>query len=494
MRRLPMHNDVLLTVEEMYRADAAAAASGVASLALMEAAGGAVAREIRRRWRPRRVAVLCGPGNNGGDGFVVARLLAERGWPVTVGLLGEADRLRGDAAVNAARWTGPLAPLAESLVDGDPLVVDALFGAGLGRPVDGIAAEVVAAINRRRLDCVAVDVPSGVHGDSGQVLGIAPRCRATVTFFRAKPGHLLFPGRGLCGQRVVADIGIPAAVLGDIGPRIFANGPGLWQGELHRPVAADSKYDRGHAVIAGGPTMTGAARLAADAARRAGAGLVTIVAAAESFAVYAAGSPGTIVHPVATDDEFAAYIGDARRNALLIGPGAGVSPLTRRRVLAALAAGKACVLDADAITVFGEDRETLFKAIEAPCILTPHEGEFRRLFAGDGDKLERARTAARTSGAVVLLKGADTVIAGPDGRAAINANAPPDLATAGSGDVLAGILVGLLAQGMAAFSAACAAAWIHGEAAARVGRGLVAEDLAAALPGVLQTLRPEPED
>jgi NAD(P)H-hydrate epimerase len=488
-----MHNDVLLTVEQMYRADAAAAASGIPSLSLMEAAGAAVARVIRQRWRPRRVSVLAGPGNNGGDGFVVARLLADRGWPVTVALLGAVDRLRGDAAVNAGRWSGPLVPLAEPVLDGDPLVVDALFGAGLGRPVDGIAAALIGTINRRRLDCVAVDVPSGVHGDTGEILGSAPDCRATVTFFRAKPGHLLFPGRRLCGHLRVADIGIPEAVLDAIGPEIFANDPDLWRGELHRPAAADSKYDRGHAVIVGGPTMTGAARLAADAARRAGAGLVTIAAGPESFPVYAgAASPGTIVHPVASDDDFAAYIEDARRNALLIGPGASVSAVTRRRVEAALAAGKACVLDADAITVFRDDPEALFAAIEAPCILTPHEGEFRRLFAGDGSKLERAKAAALASGAVILLKGADTVIAAPDGRTAINTNAPPTLATAGSGDVLAGIVVGLLAQGMGAFLAACAATWIHGEAAARIGRGLIAEDLSGALPSVFQAVCAEP--
>ncbi|HYN37989.1 MAG TPA: NAD(P)H-hydrate dehydratase, partial [Rhodospirillales bacterium] len=427
----------LLSVEEMYRADAAAAAAGVPSLSLMEAAGRAVAAAVRQRWRPRPVAVLCGPGNNGGDGFVAARLLQADGWPVRLGLLGSAGRLRGDAAVNAGRWRGPVRPLDDRLLLArDPLVIDALFGAGLARPLDGAAAAVLEEVGRRGLDVVGIDVPSGVHGDSGAVLGIAPRCRATVTFFRAKPGHLLLPGRERCGELVVADIGIPEAVLGAIAPQTFANGPGLWEALLPRPAAAGNKYGRGHALLLAGSGMTGAARLAADAARRIGAGLVTVAAAADSRAIVASGSPGTIVAACDDDAAWAALLADARKNALLIGPGAGVSTSTRTRVLAALATGRPCVLDADALTAFADDPSALFAAIAGPCVLTPHDGEFARLFADGGDRLTRGRAAARQSGAVLLLKGADTVIAAADRRAAINTGAPPDLATAGSGDVL----------------------------------------------------------
>ena len=479
----------LLFVEEMYRADAAAAAAGVPSLSLMEAAGTAVAGALRRRWRPRRLAVLCGPGNNGGDGYVVARLLAARGWPVRVFALGDPATLRGDAAVNAGRWKGPLQPLTPACLDDDPLVVDALFGAGLTRPLDGVAAAVIDAINQRGLECIGVDVPSGVDGNTGEVRGTAPRCRVTVTFFRAKPGHLLLPGRELVGELTVADIGIPETVLGPIAPRAFANGPPLWLDRFPWPRPAGNKYSRGHALVVGGETMTGAARLAAEAARRVGSGLVTIAADAAAYAIYASGQPGTIVARVASTDAFSQLIADARKNAILIGPGAGADARTRDRVLAILGQRRTTVLDADALTVFRDDPATLFKAIGGPCILTPHDGEFARLFAAVGDKITRTRAAAAASGAVVLLKGSDTVIAAPDGRVAINTAAPPELATAGSGDVLAGIILGLATQGLAAFEAACAGAYIHGRGASMLGCGLIAEDIIAALPAVLSELR-----
>lgn len=481
------NENALLTVAEMYRADQAAAAAGVPSLELMEAAGGAVAREIRARWTSRPTVVLCGPGNNGGDGFVVARLLASRGWPVRLALLGSLESLKGDAAVNAGRWTGDVRPLEPRLLEGDPLVVDALFGAGLTRAPEGRAAEAIEMINARGLDCVAVDTPSGVAGDSGAVLGLAPRCRLTVTFFRAKPGHWLLPGRELCGALAVADIGIPASVLADIGPRAFVNTPALWIDRFPWPQAAGNKYSRGHAVILGGQ-MSGAARLAADGARRIGAGLVTIASPEEAVGVFAAGSPGTIVLPAADQDAFEAYIADERRNAVLIGPGAGVSAETRARVLSALGKQKACVLDADALTVFREDRAGFYRALNPRCVLTPHEGEFSRVFKVEGDKLARAREAAASAGAIVLLKGADTVIAAPDGRVVINTNAPPDLATAGSGDVLAGMILGLLAARMETFGAACAATWIHGRIAAQHGPGLIAEDLTNGISQALVAL------
>ncbi len=479
----------LLTVAEMYRADRAAVAAGIPSLDLMEAAGGAVAAELVRRWQPCPVAVLCGPGNNGGDGFVIARHLARAGWPVRLALLGGRDALQGDAAVNAQRWSGAVEPADARCLDGVGMVVDALFGAGLGRPLDGAARELVHAIETRALPCIGVDVPSGVHGDSGAVLGAALHCRLTVTFFHRKPGHLLQPGRERCGEVVVADIGIPASVLDDIRPTTFANHPDLWRVQLPRPGTSDNKFRRGHAIVWGGSQMTGAARLAARAARRVGAGLVTIAAHPDVFAIYAADAPGNLVMPVVEAADFQDVLADERRNAVLVGPGAGVNEETRQRALAALEAGKSCVLDADALTVFQDDPRELFDAIHGPCAMTPHEGEFARLFTVEGDKPTRARAAAAESGAVILLKGADTTIAAPDGRVAINANAPPELATAGSGDVLAGLILGLLTQGMAPFEAACAAAWMHGAAAAAFGPGLIAEDLPEGLPAVLRALR-----
>ena len=476
----------LLTVTEMAAADRAAIAGGVSGERLMEAAGKAVAEAIRERWTARPVSVLCGPGNNGGDGFVAARQLADAGWSVRLTLLGKQDALKGDAAIMAARWDGAIEPLGVSYLDGAELMVDGLFGAGLGRPIEGVARQVIEAID---VDCVAIDTPSGVHGDSGAIWGAAAPAKLTVTFFRRKPGHLLLPGRGLCGETLVADIGIPEAVLDEIAPRCHANGPALWGAAHPRPGPADHKYSRGHAVVVGGGIeTTGAARLAARAALRAGAGLVTLACPPGALMVYAQALEAVMTRAIAEPHGFDDLLEDERRNALLIGPGNGVGETTRKRVLAGLAANKACVLDADALTSFENQPSELFKAISSPCILTPHEGEFARLFDFQGDKPSRARAAAAESGAVVLLKGADTVIAAPDGRLAINHNAPPELATAGSGDVLAGIAVALLAQGMSAFDAACAAAWLHGDAAARFGPGLIAEDICETLPATLAAL------
>ncbi|MFO0997130.1 MAG: NAD(P)H-hydrate dehydratase [Alphaproteobacteria bacterium] len=482
------HSHALLTTTEMGRADAAAIAGGTPGETLMANAGAAVAREVMRRFRPCPVVVLAGPGNNGGDGYVAARILAEAGWAVRVAALVPASRLRGDAATHARRWQGETVPLSLGVLEGQGLAIDALFGAGLARPLDGIARAVVEALTARHIPTVAIDVPSGVDGNTGAVLGAAPRCQLTVTFFRKKPGHLLLPGRALAGEVVVAPIGIEDAVLEAIHPRLHENDPALWARALPRPGLGDHKYSRGHAVILGGAAMTGAARLASRAALRLGAGLVTIAAPKETLPIYAAHTASVLLTPCATAAEFDRAIADERRNAVLIGPGAGLSAFTRNAVLSAARQSKRLVLDADGLTVFAGRARALFECIKAPAVLTPHEGEFRRLFAHEGDKLSRARNAAAESGAVILLKGADTVIAAPTGEAVINANAPPDLATAGAGDVLSGLILGLLAQGMPAFEAAACAAWIHGEAASVVGAGLIADDLAEALPRVLHRI------
>ena len=487
----------LLSVEQMYAADRAAMAGGVSGVALMERAGAAVAEAVLRLGPERPVLVLCGPGNNGGDGFVAARLLAEAGREVRLALLGDPAKLSGDAAHHAALWRGPVLPLEPALVDeaaSRPVVLDALFGAGLARPLEGKVRALVERLTAAAPPLVAVDVPSGVSGDSGMVLGeVAVRATVTVTFFRRKPGHLLLPGRELCGPVTVADIGIPEAVLAEIGPDTWESGPALWAHQIPWRRAGDHKYRFGHVLALGGATMTGAARLAARAALRVGAGLVTLAAPREAIPIYAAASASVITAPLDGPEGFAGLLADPRRNAVLLGPGAGVSPETRDQVLAALAGGaRAVTLDADALTVFEAEPEALFAAIAGPTVLTPHEGEFARLFPAlveEGDKLAQARAAARRSGAVVLLKGADSVIAAPDGRAAINANAPPELATAGSGDVLAGLIVGLLAQGLPPFEAAAAAAWIHGAAAAGIGPGLISDDLPEAVPAVLRGLK-----
>jgi len=474
------HSARLLTTAEMAASDRGAIAAGTSGVELMEAAGWQVARLVRQHYRPRKTVVLCGPGNNGGDGFVAARLLARWGWPVTVGLLGEISALRGDAAAMAALWDGPAHPVCEDLLRGNPLVIDALFGAGLTRPLDGVALAIIERIGELSLSVVAVDLPSGVNGDTGQVMGAAPRAELTVTFAAAKPGHFLLPGRDLRGRLEVCEIGVAP-----ITSVTWHNIPALWNHRLPRPQAEGHKFDRGHLLVAGGADMTGAARLAARAGRRAGAGLATLVVPTGTAEVYQQDAPGTMVRALTSWPDLLA---DARVTAAVIGPGLGVGEGTRRLVLQALAASKACVLDADALTSFAGNPLTLWCAHGSP-VLTPHDGEFARLFRHTGDRLSRARAAARESGAVIVLKGSDTVVAAPDGRAAIAGNAPPDLATGGAGDVLAGLIGGLLAQGMPHFEAACAAVWMHGEAASFFGPGLVAEDLIDYLPRILAKVR-----
>jgi hydroxyethylthiazole kinase-like uncharacterized protein yjeF len=478
---------ILLDCAEMAEADRLTIASGIPSSALMEAAGAAVAAAITRRWRSVPVSVLCGPGGNGGDGFVVARHLVRAGWPVRVGFEGDPAALRGASGEHARAWLqiGCIEPFAPGLIEGAELIVDAMFGAGLSRPFEGPARDLLVTVHTRHIPIVAIDVPSGVSGDDGADLGAVP-ADLTVTFFRKKPGHLLQPGRVLCGETELADIGIQTSVLDRIAPKTWENTPDLWHDSFPSPAATGNKYGRGHVLIWGGWPMTGASRLAARAAARAGAGLVTIAVPEVALPVYAANLLSIMVVPIAGTLE--AILQDKRLNALLIGPGAGHSEPIRAHALAMLATQRAIVLDADVFTMFRERPQDLFGAVKGPCVMTPHEGEFARLFDTTGHKLQRARNAAKRAGAVIVLKGADTVIAAPDGRAAINANATPNLATAGAGDVLAGLITGLLAQSMPAFEAACCGVWMHSEAGAQFGPGLIAEDLPDLLPAALRRL------
>ncbi|WP_430395305.1 NAD(P)H-hydrate dehydratase [Ferrovibrio sp.] len=472
----------LLTVAEMAEADRLAVASGVPSLTLMEHAGAAVADAVRLNYAFGPVLVLCGPGNNGGDGFVAARLLDRAGWPVRLVLLGERASLKGDAAAMAQQWRGLVLTPEQADFSACDVIVDALYGAGLSRAPEGKAAQLIAAANASGKPIVAVDLPSGLHGDDGRPLGLAIRADRTITFFRLKPGHLLLPGRVHCGAIALADIGISAGVLDSIKPRQARNEPGLWQALLPRPRLDGHKFARGHVLVRGG-RQAGAARLAARGALRIGAGLCTIASVDPLH-----GPPDALMHT----DDFIVALNDPRRNALLLGPGNGTDAETRAAVLAALKTKRACVLDADALSVFADDPAALFAAIQGPAVLTPHDGEFARLFpdiAAETNKLARARQAASRAKAVLVLKGADTVIASPDGFAVINDNAPPDLATAGAGDVLAGFCAGLMAQGMKPLMAASAAVWLHGAAASESGPGLIADDLPEALRPVLRRLR-----
>jgi len=490
----------LLSSAEMAEADRETIAGGVPGIQLMERAGKAVADAVLARFPAgSRTIVVAGPGNNGGDGFVAARLLAERGYRVEVLLVGEAARLKGDAALAANAWTGPIAAADPAALGGAQVVIDALFGAGLDRPVEGLPRAMIESMNAQRAPVVAVDLPSGINGTSGAVMGAAVKATQTMTFFRKKPGHVLLPGRLYCGETSIAEIGILDSVLAHIAPQTFENIPALWRSHFPVPRDAGHKFDRGHAVVASGPSWsTGAARLAARGALRAGAGLVTIASPREALAVNVATNLAVMVRPVDGAGELTKFLGDRRLNAFVIGPGVGISDETCDLVLAGLSGERAVVLDADAITSFSGRpkrlREALHRRRDHATILTPHEGEFSRYFGAldertkVGSKLERARLAAQVVETVVLLKGADTVVAAPDGRAAIAANAPPYLATAGAGDVLTGMAAGLLAQGMPAFEAAAAAVWLHGEAAVSFGPGLISEDLPEVLPRVYRAL------
>ena len=502
----------LLTNDEMRLADRLAAMRDGASRELMERAGRAVADVAiallaarkpaltesgvsQKPPEPASVLVLCGRGNNGGDGFVAARLLHEAGLDVRVALAGHLKDVRGDAAIAAAEWVGPIEPLSpDSLGQGADLIVDAMLGAGISGPVASELAQVIDALNASAMPVLAVDVPSGIDGTSGEVRGTAVVADTSVTFVRRKPGHLLFPGRTLSGVVHLADIGMPERILAEVAPRTYANAPALWSKALPRPSLTGHKFDRGHAVVlSGGPDSTGAARLGAAAALRVGAGLVTVASPFAALPINACQLTAIMLRRCDDAGALGDMLADRRKNAVLLGPGLGVGQQTLELTRAALNAGAAIVLDADALTSVGGESTHVFDLIGhsslRPVVLTPHEGEFARLFPGvKGSKLARARKAAEISHATVVLKGPDTVIAHPEGRAAINENAPPDLATAGSGDVLAGLIVGLLAQRMPVFEAACAAVWMHGAAAAEFGRGLIAEDLPGLIPTVLKKL------
>jgi len=487
----------ILTVAEMGDADRYAASHGIASIDLMENAGRSVADEIVRRWQARPTVVLCGPGNNGGDGYVAARHLKQHGWPVRVSHLGPLDQLKGDAAQMAPLWDGPTEPLGFNALEGAEFVVDALFGAGLSRPLAGVSLGIVETINRSDALVTAIDVPSGLHGDFARPLeNVCVSADLTVTFFRKKPAHVLMPGAELCGDVVVADIGIPDSALHSLTCNAFENSPTLWSYPWPKPTG--HKYARGHCIVVSGPAhATGAARLAARGALRSGAGLVSVASPIDAVAINAASLTAIMVKPFEGTMALAALLRDERLNAVVIGPGCGVGKHTQELVAAIVASNAAIVLDADALTSFSSSPNELFLLLREPAVLTPHAGEFERLFpgllGGSTNKVEAARSAATISHCTVLLKGSDTVIAAPDGRAVVNTHAPPTLATAGSGDVLAGMIGGLMAQHTSPLEAAAMAAWLHGDAAFRFGPGLISEDLPDLLPSVLSALKDDHE-
>jgi hydroxyethylthiazole kinase-like uncharacterized protein yjeF len=497
----------LLSPGQMGACDAFTIARGTPGIDLMERAGKAVADQAKTMAKDGgSVLVLAGPGNNGGDGYVAARLLKDQGFAVTVASLGDPEALKNDARWAYKGWTGEVLPTGRidgHQLDKQDLVIDALFGAGLTRGLDGEAARLVNLLNETGRPVLAVDLPSGLDGANGQALGAVVRAHSTVTFHRMKPGHVLYPGRDLCGAIIVADIGIHRDAIGEAGCTAQLTGPYLtkWLPGL----SADAhKYTRGHALVVGGPPeKAGAGFLAATSALRVGAGLVTLAAPNatmnRSVGLYPA------LMRAACDDarDLARLLRDDRLTACAIGPGLMPDEATRQLVYAALTSNAALVLDAGALTAFSGMAEPLFERIMArnpPTVLTPHCGEFSRLFgtSSEPSKIERAKEAAARSGATLVLKGADSVIAHPDGAPActyVNANAPPWLATAGAGDVLTGILAGLLAQSPTSHptpeettATVALGVWLHGAAGQHAGPNLVAGDLEQALRAVLRDL------
>ncbi len=483
----------VLTMEQMYEADRLAIKLGISGLELMENAGQGAVAYIEQGWDICPVIILCGPGNNGGDGYVMARALQKAGWPVRVYTYGDPDKLTGDARAMADLYSGESAPLTQMILDdADGLIVDALFGAGFKGELPKEVRETFEKVDTTGIPVVAIDVPSGVNGTTGSVSPGALSACLTVSFFRPKPGHLLYPAREKTGALEIVDIGIPDAVLEKIDHSTNVSDPDLWSDYLSLPSETGHKYSRGHAaVVGGGISSSGAARIASRCALRAGAGAVTVVSPPSALMLYATTLEAVMVKAL-EEGAFSNWLREKRIGTVLIGPGNGVHERTKKMAETALAGPGTIILDADALTVFKEDPDSLFKCIKEKesgfVILTPHEAEFSRLFDLKGSSLERARQAAGLSGAIILLKGASTIIAHPDGRTIINNHAPPWLATAGSGDALAGIIAGLVSAGGDPFLMTAAAAWMHGQAAYAFGPGLIAEDIEGEIPTIFQDL------
>nr|WP_321979877.1 NAD(P)H-hydrate dehydratase [uncultured Cohaesibacter sp.] len=515
----------ILTPKQMGEADRLTIEGGVDGYQLMESAGQAVATAaidlLERKTgsgASGMVCILCGPGNNGGDGFVAAQLLEEEGWSVIIGCSVEVDDLKGDARQAAEEWGDEVYALSASLWDDSDIVIDALFGAGLDRPVTGEIAELIDALNMSGLPVLSVDLPSGVEGASGQIGGSAVRADQTVTFFRKKPGHLLYPGKASCGRLLVVDIGIDADVLEETGCCAFENGPALWLGnwpEALKPLdviqaerLADHKFHRGHCLVLSGDALhSGAARLAARAALRAGAGLVTLAPPEEAAQSVAQHVTSIMIEPMKIAGSLDGLFDKRDCDILVAGPALGTGDDQQCLIKQALELDMGLLFDADGITCFAEGvaagSMSMAMMHDSPAaqsgrlVLTPHEGEFARLFPDLSyrmreekrlSKLDCAVAASQRSGAVIILKGADTVVASPDGYAVIHSQGIPYLATAGSGDVLAGIVGGLMAQGMPAFDAASGAVWLHSQAGSTLGPGLISEDLIEVLPKVYEAL------
>ncbi|MCP4997362.1 MAG: NAD(P)H-hydrate dehydratase [Hyphomicrobiales bacterium] len=486
----------ILTPATMAKVDSAAIGSGIDGYGLMVTAGSAISACVLERYPQATGAlILCGPGNNGGDGYVAARFLQASGMPVRLYSLVDPDKLTGDAARARDDWHGPIEKLQDMNCESGQVAVDALFGAGLDRPIEGQAAEAMQKVLESGLPVVAADLPSGISGRTGQIEGVALKAAHTVTFAASKPGHYLLPGAQHSGHMHLVDIGIPQRMIDDHCEQLWLNTPEIWSGSLPSISSSGHKYTRGHlGVFSGSFAQTGAARLAAQAALRSGAGLVTILAPSSATAANAAHLTAIMLRGVDDADALDVLLADKRFTGFVLGPGFGLGEKVREFTGHIAAADRPLVLDADGLSAFADQPDALFSNFaggEPKLVLTPHDGEFKRLFPDlhqdqTLSKVDRARAAAKRANAIVIYKGGDTVVASPEGRAVINTNAPPWLATAGSGDCLAGIVGALLVQAVPPFEAASAAAYMHGLAGSRAGEGLTAEDLPDNIPSISQ--------
>lgn len=486
----------VLSIAQARMADRLTIEAGTSSFSLLSTAGLRVFEYTQSLIDDNaRILVACGTGNNGGDGLITAQLLIENGYNVDVALMSEAKSLKGDAHQALQQLSCPLLSLIDTRPDHYTLIIDAVLGVGLDRCVSDSLAVWIRAVNESSVPVISIDIPTGIHGETGAVLGVAIRADHTVTFYRKKIGHLLYPGRAHAGHLSVASIGISDALVDELTPTVYENLPSLWKSHLPVLSWSSHKYERGYTVVLVG-TATGAARLTAYAALRAGAGVVTLASPSHLSNIVASHVTCEMIKHINNADELQIYLKDSRITSVVLGPGMGISEQTRQMVSAALTSNKNVLLDADAISSFENLEIELFTLI-AKCtqsvVLTPHKGEFQRLFkslnlASSSSKVDVTREAARQSGAVVVYKGADTVIAAPSGRCAINTNSPVGLATAGSGDVLVGTIAGWISQNVGDFEAACMGCWLHGEAATEFGPGLIASDIANEYPKILKKL------
>jgi len=460
---------------------------------LMENAGGVIFKIIKKKFKKKKkIKILCGPGNNGGDGFVVAKLLEENGFQdVELFCLVTKNKLKGDAKIAANNFNKNLKSFNDFKISSNDLIIDGIFGSGLKRNISGNLKKIIEKINLKKPYCISIDTPSGINGDTGEIQGTALKSNDTITFTTKKPGHLLSPGSEYCGNVIVGDIGINLEKL-SFKPRIFENHPDNWRSKFPWPNQKSHKYTRGFSLIICGEKMTGASRLAARAAARIGCGLLCLGVPRKSFNIYSTENPIALIEIVDDKKDLNNLLKDKRINTILIGPGFGISKKKLELILKVVKEKKRLiVLDADALK--NNFKKILLKN-KTKIVITPHEGEFLQVLKDLNIKNKKNKFSIviefiKKTKINLILKGNKTLICSQDGKISINTNTSPFLATGGSGDVLAGMITGLISQGMDIFNACCASVWIHGEIGRMKGPGLIAEDLPEMIPKVLKKLK-----